>query len=291
MREFAAIVLAMLSSSLYGGASALQALEARRVPTTDALRSSLIVRLVRRPLWLAGGAAGVLGWVCSAAALALASVALVQPALGLGLIVLLFLATRILGERGGPVEIGGSVAIVVAVAALAWAGPTGSTSFTTGGTWAIAVGLALIVGAPFALRAAGRAGGLATSIAGGLGWAAVGLATALVVDALDQRRWLVCIAWAIGVGLASWSSLISEMSALQFWPATRSIPVVFSLEMAVPAALTPLLAADSSPPHPVVFSVALVVACAGAVLVGRSRGVANQMAGAETKAADATGIP
>jgi len=291
VREFAAIVLAMLSSSLYGGASALQALEARRVPTTDALRSSLIVRLVRRPLWLAGGAAGVLGWVCSAAALALASVALVQPALGLGLIVLLFLATRILGERVGPVEIGGSVAIVVAVAALAWAGPTGSTSFTTGGTWAIAIGLVLIVGAPFALRAVGRAGGLATSVAGGLGWAAVGLATALVVDALDQHRWLVCIAWAIGVGLASWSTLISEMSALQFWPATRSIPIVFSLEMAVPAALTPLLASDSAPPHPVVFSFALVIACAGAVLVGRSRGVASQMAGAEAEAADATGIP
>lgn len=280
----------MLSSSCYGAASALQALEARRVPRTAALRAGLIMRLLRRPLWLAGVGAGVLGWVCSAAALSLASVALVQPALGLGLIVLLVLATRLLGERVGPVEIAGSIAIVVAIGALAWAGPTESTSFTKAGTWTIGIGLLLIAAAPFALRAAGRAAGLPTSIAAGLGWACVGLATALVVDALSERRWLACIAWAIGVGLASWTTLISEMTALQFWPATRSVPVVFSLEMAVPAALTPLLAASSSPPHPVVFGLALAVACAGAVVVGRSRGVAKQLSGEEIDAAQQLGM-
>ncbi len=279
MRELAAVVLAMISSSLYGGASALQALEARRVPASAALRASLITRLLRRPLWLLGSGAGVVGWVCSAAALALASVALVQPALGLGLIVLLVLASRMLGERVGAVEIAGASAIVVAVAILAWAGPTESTSFTTGGTWAIGVALALIAAAPFALRAAGFAGGLQTSIAAGLGWASVGLATALVVDALGNRRWLECVAWGAAVGLASWATLLAEMTALQFWPATRSIPIVFSLEMAVPAAVTPLLAVGSSPPHPVLFVLALALACAGAVLVGRSRGVAQQFAG------------
>jgi len=278
VRELAAVVLAMLSSSLYGGASALQALEARRVPAEAALRANLIMRLLRRPLWLLGSGAGVVGWVCSAAALALASVALVQPALGLGLIVLLVLASRMLGERVGPVEIAGASAIVVSVAILAWAGPTEATSFTTGGTWAIGIALALIAAAPFALRAVGRAGGLATSIAAGLGWASVGLATALVVDAIGNRRWLEVILWGAAVGLASWATLLSEMTALQFWPATRSIPIVFSLEMAVPAAVTPLLAVGSSPPHPVLFVLALGLACAGAALVGRSRGVAQQFA-------------
>src|SRR5262249_3199669 len=130
----------------------------------------------------------------------------------------------------------------------------------------------------FALRAVGRAGGLATSIAAGLGWASVGLATALVVDAIGNRRWLECVLWGAAVGLAGWAALLSQMASLPFWPGARATPSVFPLEMAVPAAVTPLLAVGSSPPHPVLFVLALGLACAGAALVGRSRGVAQQFA-------------
>jgi drug/metabolite transporter (DMT)-like permease len=278
VRELAAVLLAMLSSSLYAAASALQALEARRAPTSSALRASLLVRLVRRPLWLAGTGSSIVGWVLQAAALALASVALVQPALGLGLIVLLVLGSRVLGERVGMREVAGAAAIAAAVAALAWAGPAEATSFTRGGSIAIAIAIALTAVAPVALRAVRRAGGLPTSIVSGLGWACVGLATALVVSALSDHRWLVALGWGIGVGLASGATLLAEMTALQSWPATRSIPVVFSLEMALPAAVAPLLSDGASPPHPVVFALALVVACAGAVVLGSTKSVANQLA-------------
>lgn len=278
MRELAAVLLAMLSSSLYAGASALQALEARRAPSESALRASLLVRLVRRPLWLAGTGSSVVGWGLQAAALALASVALVQPALGLGLIVLLVLGSRLLKERVGAREIGGAVAITGAIVALAWAGPEETTSFTVRGTWAIGIAIVLTALAPFALRLVGLADGLETSIVSGLGWACVGLATALVVSALSDHRWLVAAAWGVGVGIASGATLLAEMTALQAWPATRSIPVVFGIEMALPAALAPVLDEHGSPPHPVVFGVALVVACAGAAVLGSTRTVASQMA-------------
>ncbi len=280
MRELGAILLAMLSSSLYAGASALQALEARVIPAASALRANLLGQLVRRRVWIVGSAASIAGWAAEAVALAFASVALVQPALGLGLIVLLVLGVRVLHERVGPVEVAGALAIAAAVALLAWAGPTGSTSFTSGGTWAVAIALAVTAAAPVLLRLSGRAGGLATSVAAGLGWAGVGLATALVVNALADRRWLVCLGWLAAVGAASGATLLAEMTALQSWPATRSIPVVFSLEMAVPAAVAPLVA-HGSPPHPVVFGLALAVACAGAVALGRSRGIARQLTGEE----------
>jgi hypothetical protein len=68
------------------------------------------------------------------------------------------------------------------------------------------------------------------------------------------------------------------MTALQSWPATRSIPVVFGIEMALPAAVTPLLAEGGSPPHPVVFGLALAVACAGAAVLGSTKTVASQLA-------------
>ena len=160
------------------------------------------------------------------------------------------------------------MAIAVSVGALAWAGPSEATSFTRGGSWAVGIAIVLTALAPFALRVVGLAGGLATSIVAGLGWACVGLATALAVSGLSDRRWLVAVGWGVAVALASGATLLAEMTALQTWPATRSIPVVFGLEMALPAALAPLLAESASPPHRIAFGLALVVACAGAAVLG-----------------------
>jgi hypothetical protein len=130
---------------------------------------------------------------------------------------------------------------------------------------------------PYALRLLGRAGGLATSISAGFGWAAVGLATAMIDAAVADRRWVVALAWGAGVAAASWSSLLAEMTALQSWPATRSIPVVFGIEMVLPAALLPLLT-GTRPGHVVSFAAALAVACAGATVLGSSSAVARAAA-------------
>jgi drug/metabolite transporter (DMT)-like permease len=272
-----AILLAGATSSLYALSTSLQALEARREPASQALRASLLKRLVRRPLWLAGAAAGVIAWPLQAVALALASVAIVQPALGLGLIVLLVLGVRLLHERIGLREVGGAVLITGAIAVIGWAAPAHTPGFTRGGDVAVIAALAIAAAFPYVLRLLGRAGGLVTSISAGFGWAAVGLATALIDAAIAQRHWLVALGWGAGVAVASWSSLLAEMTALQTWPATRSIPVVFGIEMVLPPALLPLLA-HTRPGHVVSFGAALVAACAGAAILGSSRAVARAAA-------------
>lgn len=274
MRIFVAILLGGLTSSLYALSTSLQALEARRSSSTTALRASLLRGLVRRPLWLAGTAAGLVAWPLQAVALALASVAIVQPALGLGLIVLLALGARVLHERVGPREVTGALMVTGAIAVLGWAAPSSTAAFTLGGQVAVVAALACVAAAPYAVRATGRMGGLVTSVIAGLGWAAVGLATALIDTSLAHRHWLAALAWGVGVAAASWSSLLAEMTALQTWQATRSIPVVFALEMAVPAALLPLLS-RTQPTHEVTFILALAVACAGAIVLGGSRAVAR----------------
>lgn len=274
MRVLGAILLGGLTSSLYALSTSLQALEARRSSSQTALRASLLGGLVRRPLWLAGTAAGLIAWPLQAVALALASVAIVQPALGLGLIVLLLLGARVLHERVGVREVIGALMITGAIAVLGWAAASNTAAFTDGGQVAVVVGLALVAVAPRVLRARRRMGGLATSVVAGLGWAMVGLATALIDASIAGRDWLPALAWGAGVAVASWSSLIAEMTALQTWQATRAIPVVFALEMAVPAALIPVLS-RTPPTHEVTFVLALAVACAGAVVLGSSRVVAR----------------
>jgi len=274
---FFAILLAGATSSLYVLSTSLQALEARREPTTDSLRASLLKKLVRRPLWLAGTAAGLVAWPLQAVALALASVAIVQPALGLGLIVLLVLGVHLLHERIGLREIGGAVLIAGAIAVIGWAAPSHTAGFTRGGEVAVVAALAIAAAVPYVLRVLGHAGGLGTSITAGFGWAAVGLATALIDEELADRHWLLALLWAAGVGIASWSSLLAEMTALQTWPATRSIPVVFGIEMVLPAAVLPILT-HTRPGHVVSFAAALAVACAGAAILGSSRAVARAAA-------------
>ena len=274
MRTLVAVVLAVVTSSLYALSTALQALEARHAPRSEALSASLLKRLVRCPLWLAGGLAGLLAWPLQAVALSLGSVTLVQPALGCGLIVLLVLGAHVLHETIGAREVAGGLAIVAGVAAVGWAGPSETGSFTTTGSWVTAAALLALAPAPYVLRRLGRAGGLPTSVAAGLGWAGLGLGTALLDVALADRNLIAAVCWGALCLAVTWSALLAEMTSLQTWAATRAIPVAFGLEMAVPAALAPFLT-HRHPPHPVAFSLGLALACAGAVALGTSRAVAR----------------
>src|SRR5690242_14179101 len=63
------ILAAIAASVLYNTAIALQALEARRVPTEHSLRPSLLGRLLRSRRWLGATAIGLLGWPLEIAAL------------------------------------------------------------------------------------------------------------------------------------------------------------------------------------------------------------------------------
>jgi drug/metabolite transporter (DMT)-like permease len=280
MRVGLALLLAFVSSSLYALSSSLQALEARKTPRSSALRASLLTRLVRRPLWLAGTAAGVAAWPMQAAALAFGSVALVQPALGFGLIVLLLLGVTVLHERVGPREIAGVLAILGALVVLGFSAPKETGSFTTSGSWAIGLSLILVGPAPYLLRWLGRADGLSTSLAAGIGWAWVGFGTSLLDDALGARNWVAVVFWGAGVAAATFSTVLDEMTAFQTWPATRAVPIAFGLEMLLPAALAPFVT-HVLPPHPWAFAAALVVAGAGVVLLGGSKAVGRAAAGSE----------
>lgn len=277
MRAVAAIALAAGAASLFALSTALQALEARATPLESGLRFGLLRRLASRPRWLAGSAIGVAAWPLQAGALALGSVELVQPALGFGLVVLLVLAVWLLGEHVGRREAAGAAAIVAAVGLLGWAAPRGTGRFSTAGEAGVGAWVAAALAAPYALRAVRLRGGLLTSVAAGIGWAAVGLATALLDDSLAGRRWVHAVLWAVAVGAATWGALLAEMTSLQRWPASRAVPVAFALEMAAPAAAVPFLAAaggafafGGGP-----FAAALVLACLGAGLLGGSEPVAR----------------
>lgn len=107
---------ACAASLLYNGGLALQALEARVAPAAESLRASLLRRLVVRPRWLIGTALTMVGWPLQTLALALAPLAVVQPGLAFGLLLLLMLGHHRLREPVGRREVVGIVGIVGGVA-------------------------------------------------------------------------------------------------------------------------------------------------------------------------------
>src|SRR3954447_7732080 len=126
------VVLACLASCLFNGAIAVQALETRKVPQRHGLRLSLLRRLITRPRWLGGTALGALALPLQTVALLFAPLTVVQPCDAAGLLLLLYLGTRMLGERVGPREIAGVAAIVVGIVILAIAAPPREVTHPSG---------------------------------------------------------------------------------------------------------------------------------------------------------------
>src|SRR6476619_6900357 len=102
---------------------ALQALEARAADHALALRASLLWRLIRRPRWAIAILLAVVGWGLEVVALGLAPLTVVQPVIASGLLLLLYLGVRVLGERVTWREVAAATAIVVGVVGIALAAP------------------------------------------------------------------------------------------------------------------------------------------------------------------------
>src|SRR4051794_23737255 len=98
------IASAAVAAACFDGGLAIQALDARSVPQEHGLHPRLLARLMRRRRWLAATALAFAGWPFHLLALGLAPLSLVQPTLALGLVLLLYLGHRILGERVGAAE-------------------------------------------------------------------------------------------------------------------------------------------------------------------------------------------
>jgi len=271
------IVAAIAASALYNASIALQALEAREVPGEHALRPSLIGRLLRNKRWLGATALGLAGWPLEIAALLLAPLTVVQPCLASGLILLLWLGAKKLGESPGRREWTAVAAIVAGVAGVALAAPDRTTDHA--GTAAIALALGLVaipIAAPYALRGRAAALGWLPVISAGFGYAWTAIASKLLTDELAAGALVVAVAWLATAAASEGLALLSEMSALQRRPATHVAPVMFAVQVLVPVLLAPLIFGESwstTPLGGVVLVGFMAIAVGGTILLAGSRAV------------------
>jgi hypothetical protein len=273
------ILAAVAASCLYNTSIALQALEAREVPGKHSLRPSLLGRLLRNRRWLAATGLGLLGWPLEIAALLLAPLTVVQPCLASGLILLLWLGARKLGEAPGARERLAVAAIVAGVGGVAWAAPQRSTEHA--GAAAIALALALValpIAAPYVFRRRAASAGLLAVVAAGFGYAWTAIASKLLTDQLAVGSVAIGAAWLATAAASEGLALLSEMSALQRRPATHVAPVMFAVQILVPVVLAPLIFGESWADTPLGGAALLAfmaVALAGTVLLAGSKTVGS----------------
>jgi drug/metabolite transporter (DMT)-like permease len=284
--EFAlGFALALAAACCYETGYALQALEARRAPPERALRPSLIAHLLSRPLWVGATALSLLGWPLQIAALSQAPLTLVQPTLALGLLLLLVLAVRILGERVGTREIIAVVLIIASVGVFAWAAPrdTGDVERGAGLVVALAILIAVTL-APYAIALVRRSRYpmlLLVASAGAADGLAAFVAKIVAQDAAAGAL-LAVVAWAAFVAAVVIVGLISESTALQAFAATRVAPTVLVMQIVIPVVLAPLVGGEGwsrTPLGGAVLGAALVTIAVGAGLLASSPAVARLAVG------------
>ena len=273
----AGVALAALASVLFNVAIVIQAREAREVPQEHGVQLSLIWRLLRRPRWLLGTALGLMAFPLQTIALLWAPLTAVQPADAAGLLVLLFLGTRLLHERVGRREVIAVVSIIVGIVILTIAAPKREVTHVEGaGVILPMLAIAVIALTPLVGRRWIRASSLAVVVGSGFAFALGAFCAKIVADAIDRQAWGAMV---VAVGLAALAALagtLSEQTALQRRQATQVAPIIFAIELLVPVALAVLVVGEDWERSSLVGIVAaLALVAGGALALARTPTVAR----------------
>jgi drug/metabolite transporter (DMT)-like permease len=278
------LVAAAAASVAFNVGVILQAADARREPAAEGLRLSLLAHLLHRRRWVAGLLLGGVGFGLQVVALALAPFVVVQPVLAAGLLLMLYLGVRMLGERVGWPEVAGVIGITAGIGLLAWGRPAGVETVTSQAAVISVMGaMVLIALIPFALRGRGRLDSATfVIVASALAYGAGNIATKLISDGIADGAWIVAAIWLAVVGAIGVVGLTTEMTALQRRPATFVVPVSFAIQTFLPIVFEPIYLTErwgSAALDGVPLIVGLALIALGAIAVARTRAVSALVAG------------
>ncbi|HEX5145794.1 MAG TPA: DMT family transporter [Conexibacter sp.] len=169
------LALALLAALLFALGTVLQQKASLDAPSTaEGSRAGLLLRMARRPVWLAGIAADALGFGAQAVALTIGRIAVVQPLLITSVVFALPLGARLTGQRITRRDVGAAALVTVSLAVfLLVADPSGGRNDAPLHAW-------LIVGAAFAGASALLVGAAARTTAAPAKAALLGTATGLL---------------------------------------------------------------------------------------------------------------
>ncbi len=276
MDTLAGTALALAAATMFGLGIVLQAEVAAAAPAADALRVRLLVRLAHSPRWIAGAVVTLAGWGLQVAALLLAPVTVVQPALAFTVVAVLVLAWLMTDERLARRELTAACVLAAGIAAVAALSPARSGGHAPAGPLAAVVILLAAVGAAPLARRRSAWGAQLLPVAAGAAFALSAITTKLMTDAGTGAP-EAAAAWLAATAIASAVGGIDELSAFRTAGAATVAPLVLATETLIPVALAPALFGETwaeSAARRGGLAVAIAAVAAGAVVLGRARAVA-----------------
>jgi len=266
-------VAAVTASALFSVGLLLQAAEARAAPGTSTFG------LLAHPRWVAGGGVMLAGFCFHVAALALAPLTVVQPALAAGLLVLLIAASRGTTERAGARELSGVVAISAGVVGVTLTAPERTADTSSALALALGLGaLGLIAVAP--LRQRGLTNGWRATIGAGAAYSLTGITTKLMSDRLTAEDTTGAALWLTATGIVAVLALLDQTAALRRRSATQVGVAIYVLPVVVPVLLAPLLAGEEwgdSPGAVAALALSLAAVSLGAAALASSPRIAGRV--------------
>jgi drug/metabolite transporter (DMT)-like permease len=279
----AGLIAGILASVLFNVGIVLQALEARRAPAAESLRASLIWDLLHRPRWVVGLGVEWVGVPLEILAFAWAPFVVVQPLLACGLLVLLAVAHRLLGERPSFDALLGVGLVIVGIGLIAWGAPGAQdTHRGAGAVIAVVAGLVLASFIPFALRGRRLDTAMTAVLGSACGFAATNVAMKLMADDFGNDHFLQAASWLAVAAVAGFGATVTGMTALQRAPATTVIPISTAVQTFLPVALEPLFLQESfrdASLAGIPLLVGIAVMLVGIVALARARQVSTLAAG------------
>ena len=229
------IVLALVAALMFSLGTVLQQREATNVPDDEAMQAGLLLRLARRPVWLAGIAADGLGFLAQAGALAIGRLVVVQPLLATSVVFALPLGAWLEHRRVGRRELTAAFAVTAGVGVfLVVANPTGGVEDASVGAWIVSGAIAAVVCGALIVAARGKAAASKAALLGTAAGILFGLSAGLtkaVVEQLDDGLLQVFEHWHVyALLVVGWASMTLSQASLQTGALAPAVATQMSLD-------------------------------------------------------------
>jgi drug/metabolite transporter (DMT)-like permease len=230
-----AVPLAIAAAALFALGTVLQqrAAMGEDVDGEVGAGAGLMMRLIRRPVWLSGIAVDGIGFGAQAAALGIGRLAVVQPVLALQVVFALPLGARLSHQRIGRREVFGAAVVTAGIALfLILSNPTGGRDDAPFDEWLITFAASAAVCGGLVLAARGRRPKVRAALLGvatGILWGVSAALTKATVSQLDEGIDGLIIDWhlyallVVGFFSLSLSQASLQVGALAPAIATQSI--------------------------------------------------------------------
>jgi drug/metabolite transporter (DMT)-like permease len=286
------ILLALVAALLFAIATVLQQKGAMQLPDEEALRAGFLLRLARKPVWLAGLLADGLGYAAQAAALGVGRLILVQPLLIASVVFALPLGVRLTGQRIGRLEILGAIAVVVGLVAFTIvSNPSEGKADATALAWIIGGAIVAGVAAVLTLASFGRSPGAKAALLGtaaGVIFGVVAALTKATITRFDDGIVAVVADWHLYAVLgASVVAFALVQASLQTGALAPAIATTMVFETIVGVAVGIFMLDEEL--HEEAWGIIVSLAALAGVLGGLVA-LARSQGAAETRAAPATAV-